>query len=109
MKRTAILAAAAVALSACTTTDIDAGIRKSLPQICDGAQTAFAVLQPFIVAGKLSAKTEAAAISAHESLFDGEAALCKRTDSVTLATVLVAASAAALTISTAVREAKRAQ
>lgn len=103
MKRIAILCVAAVSLASCTTTSIDAGIRQSLPQICAGAETAFAILGPFIDAGKVKAKTAAAATAAHEHL----QIYCSNRDGATLASTLVAASAAALTISTAVREAKR--
>ncbi len=92
-----------LALASCTTTSLDAGIQRSLPAICQGGDTAYAVLLPFIAAGKLKPKTEAAATAAHESLV----ALCADPGKANLATVLVAASTAALTISTAVREAKR--
>lgn len=92
-----------VALAGCNTTSLDAGIQRSLPAICQGGETAYAVLLPFIAAGKLKPRTEAAATAAHDSLV----ALCANPGSANLATVLVAASTAALTISTAVREAKR--
>lgn len=99
-----IVAVAAFGLSACQSTgSIDAGIRNSLPQVCSAGQTAFAVLQPFIVADRLKPKTTAAAQAAYQSL----QALCANKDTATLASTLVAASSAYLTISIAVSEAKK--
>ena len=99
-----IVAVAAFGLSACQSTgSIDTGIRNSLPQVCSAGETAYAVLQPFIVADKLKPKTAAAAQAAYQSL----QALCANKDSATLATTLVAASSAYLTISLAVSEAKK--
>lgn len=100
-----IVAVAAFGLSACsqTTGSIDTGIRNSLPQVCAAGETAFAVLQPFIVADRLQPKTAAAAQAAYQSL----QALCANKDTATLASTLVAASSAYLTITTAISEAKK--
>lgn len=105
MKRIAILAVAALSLASCsaTTGSIDSGIRQSLPQVCSAGETAYAVIQPFIVAGKLKPKTAAGAQAAYESL----QALCANKETATLASTLVAASSAYLTISLAVSEAKK--
>lgn len=105
MKRFAIIALAALSLASCsaTTGSIDTGIRNSLPQVCSAGETAFAVLQPFIVADKLKPKTAAAAQAAYQSLQQ----LCANKETATLASTLVAASSAYLTISIAVREAKK--
>lgn len=104
MKRIAILAVAALSLASCQSTgSIDSGIRHSLPQICSAGDTAYAVLQPFIAADRLKPKTAAVAQAAYESL----QALCANKDTATLASTLVAASSAYLTISIAVREAKK--
>ncbi|MEJ8308621.1 cell wall anchor protein [Agrobacterium larrymoorei] len=104
MKRTAILAGAALTLASCQSTgSIDSGIRQSLPQICSAGDTAYAVLQPFIAADRLKPKTAAAAEAAYESL----QSLCANKGAATLASTLVAASSAYLTISIAVREAKK--
>lgn len=100
-----IVAAAALGLSACQSTgSIDTGIRNSLPQVCAAGETAFAVLQPFIVADKLKPKTAAAAQAAYDSL----QRLCATKETATLASTLVSASAAYLTITTAISEAKKA-
>ena len=99
-----IVAVAAFGLSACQSTgSIDTGIRNSLPQVCAAGETAFAVLQPFIVADKLKPKTAAAAEAAYESL----QALCANKDTATLGTTLVAASAAYLTITQAINQAQK--
>lgn len=104
IKSLLIVAAAAFGLSACQSTgSIDTGIRNSLPQVCSAGETAFAVLQPFIAADKLKSKTTAAAQAAHQSLQQ----LCANKDTATLASTLVVASSAYLTISIAVSEAKK--
>lgn len=100
-----IVAAAAFGLSACQSTgSIDTGIRNSLPQVCAAGETAYAVLQPFIVADRLKPKTAAAAEAAYESL----QALCANKDTATLGSTLVAASAAYLTITQAINQAQKA-
>lgn len=100
-----IVAAAAFGLSACQSTgSIDTGIRNSLPQVCSAGETAFAVLQPFILADKLKPKTAAAAQAAYDSL----QRLCANKDTATLGTTLVAASAAYLTITQAINQAQKA-
>lgn len=105
MKRFAIIALAAFSLASCsaTTGSIDSGIRQNLPQVCSAGETAYAVLRPFIVADKLKPKTAAAAEAAYQSL----QALCANKDGVTLASTLVAASSAYLTITMAISEAKK--
>jgi len=82
---------------------IDTGIRNSLPQVCSAGETAYAVLQPFIAADRLKPKTAAAAQAAYQSL----QALCANKDTATLGTTLVAASAAYLTITQAVKQAQK--
>lgn len=92
----------ALALASCTTTDIDSQIRKSLPQICAGAETSYLIVKPYIDAGKLKPRTAAGVEAAHANL----QVYCAGKDTATLATTLIMASQAALTISMAVREAK---
>ncbi|MCZ7494135.1 cell wall anchor protein [Agrobacterium rhizogenes] len=99
-----IVAVAAFGLSACQSSgSIDTGIRNSLPQVCSAGETAFAVLQPFIVAEKLKPKTAAAAQAAYDSL----GRLCANKETATLASTLAAASSAYLTITMAISEAKK--
>ncbi len=99
-----IVAVAAFGLSACQSTgSIDTGIRNSLPQVCAAGETAFAALQPFIVADKLKPKTAAAAQAAYDSLQQA----CASKGTATLATTLVAASAAYLTITQAINQAQK--
>lgn len=100
-----IVAVAAFGLSSCQSTgSIDTGIRNSLPQVCSAGETAYAVLQPFIVADRLKPKTAAAAQAAYDSL----QRLCANKDTATLGTTLVAASAAYLTITQAINQAQTA-
>lgn len=99
-----IVAAAAFGLSACQSTQsIDTGIRNNLLQVCSAGETAYAVVQPFIAADRLKPKTAAAAEAAYKSL----QTLCTNKETATLASTLVAVSSAYLTISIAVREAKK--
>lgn len=95
----------ALALASCTTTDIDEGIRKSLPQVCGAAETSYLIVKPYIDAGKLKPATAAGVEAAHANL----QVYCASKDTATLASTLILASQAALTISIAVREAKRAE
>lgn len=90
-----------VALASCTTTDIDSQIRKSLPQICAGAETSYLIVKPHMDAGKLKPKTVAAVEAAKINLD----IYCASKETATLATTLIMASQSALTISLAVREA----
>src|SRR5215217_9029369 len=99
MRRTVIVGMLALSLASCTTTQL----QESLASFCSGGETAFAVLEPFIIAGKLKPRTEAAAVAAHDNL----TMLCANKETATPTSVLVAASPAVLTISTALREAKR--
>ncbi|NTF32291.1 cell wall anchor protein [Rhizobium skierniewicense] len=104
MKRFAIIALAALSLASCQSTgSIDTGIRQNLPQVCSAGETAYAVVLPFIAADRLKPKTTAAAQAAYQSL----QTLCANKDSATLASTLVAASSAYLTITIAIREAQK--
>ena len=106
MRSLIIVSAAAIGLSACQSTgSIDSGIRQSLPQLCSAGETAYTVLLPFIAADRLKPKTAAAAEAAHQSL----QTLCASKEKATLASTLVAASSAYLTITIAMREAKKAE
>ena len=89
-------------LASCTTTGIDEGIRKSLPQICAGAETSYMILKPYMDAGKLKPRTVAGVEAAKINLD----VYCASKDTATLATTLIMASQAALTISMAIKEAK---
>ncbi|WP_376742374.1 cell wall anchor protein [Ensifer canadensis] len=105
MRSLIIVSAAALALSACTTTgSIDSAIQKNLPQICSAAATAHSAFVVVASTGNLKERTvarEAAAWSALE-------VVCKDPGSVTAATALVKAAEAYAAITLAVREAKAA-
>lgn len=96
------LVAVSVALAGCQTTEIDATVQKSLPAICQAANTARPALDVAIAAGKLSGKRADAVQAAYASLEP----ICANPSSQTAATVLVAATTAYLTISTALKSAE---
>lgn len=101
--RIVTIAAAALALSACTTTSkLDTAIQKNLPQICSAAATAHSAFVVVASTGDIKASTvrkEAAAYSALQ-------AVCADPGSVTAATALVRAAEAYAAITIALREAK---
>ncbi|HTO32077.1 MAG TPA: cell wall anchor protein [Pararhizobium sp.] len=104
MRSLLIMAAACLALSACTTTSIDAAIQKNLPQICSAAGTAHSAFVVVAAAGSIKPKTaakEAAAWAALESV-------CTAPETATAASVLVRAAEAYAAITVALREAKSA-
>lgn len=105
MRKSIACIAALAVLASCTTTSIDEGIRQSLPQICGAAETSYLIVKPYIDAGKLKPSTSAGVEAAHANL----QVYCASKDTATLASTLILASQAALTISIAVREAKRAE
>lgn len=104
--RTAILAAVAIALSACTATtgSIDTAIRQSLPQICSAADTGHAVFVGLIPTGKLKDKTIAKEAAAYSQI----TVYCANKDTATLASTLVSAVTAYAVITAALKEAKEA-
>lgn len=100
----AILAVAA--LSGCTTTggkdvfaQVDAAIQQSLPQVCKAAATAQPAILVAEQGGQLTGSKAAAVDAAYASL----APICADPTKQTAATVLVAATTAYLTISTALK------
>ena len=104
----AFLVVAALALAGCTTEQtakVDAAVQKSLPAICQGAATAKPVLMLLIDGGKINAKDAGAIQAAYASLEP----LCIAPGSQTAAAVLVQATVAYLTISTALRSAQAIQ
>ncbi|MGK6313738.1 cell wall anchor protein [Neorhizobium sp. DT-125] len=106
MKRTAILAAAAVALSACTTTgSIDTAIKNSLPKTCALIQTAHAAF----VAASASGNIKASTIRKEAAAYEGVQVICADPGSVTAANALVVAATAYATVSLALKEARAAQ
>ncbi|MBK5570246.1 cell wall anchor protein [Ensifer sp. SSB1] len=103
MRSLLFIAAAAFALSSCTTTgSIDTKIQQNLPQICSTAATAHSAFVIVASTGNIkeaSVAKEAAAWGAAE-------AICKDPGSVTAATALVKAAEAYAAITRALREAK---
>jgi len=108
MKSLLILAAAAFALSSCTTTDlstVDTAIRQSLPQICAAADAGHAVFVAIAASGKIKESTVSKEAAAYGQL----AIYCANKDTATLASTLVSAATAYAVITTALKEASAAQ
>ncbi|MBM3091622.1 cell wall anchor protein [Ensifer sp. T173] len=106
MRSLIIVSAAALVLSACTTTtgSIDTAIQKNLPQICSAAATAHSAFVVVASTGNIKPRTVAREAVAWEAL----ETVCKDPGSVTAATALVKAAEAYAAITLAVREAKAA-
>lgn len=96
---------AAFALSACTTTDIDTAISKSLPRTCALIDQAHAAFIAVSVSGKIPAKT----VAKEAAAYDGIQAICADPASVTASTALVKAAQVYATITIALRDAKNSQ
>jgi hypothetical protein len=98
---------ACLALAGCQTAanNVDQAVQKSLPAICQGAATAKPVLMLLIDGGKIKAKDANAIKAAYASLEP----LCADPSTVTAADVLVQATVAYLTISTALKNAQSVQ
>lgn len=106
MKRIAILAVAAVALSACTTTSsIDTAIKNSLPKTCELLQTAHAAFVAASVSGDIKEST----VRREAAAYAGVETICANPDQVTAASALVLAAQAYATVSLALKEARAAQ
>jgi hypothetical protein len=102
MKRVAILCAAAVALSACTTTgSIDTAIKKNLPATCNLIQTGHAAF----IAASASGNIKASTIRKEAAAYEGAMVVCADPENVTAANALVLAATAYATISLALKEA----
>jgi hypothetical protein len=104
MKRTAILAAAAVALSACTTTS--ESTTAAISRFCAGAKITKAALDPWKEAGRLSAKNERIYDTATEALFNEETGFCVA-PSGDPAVILVSVSSFALQLSLTLKETRK--
>src|ERR1051325_1504734 len=103
----ALALAACLAVAGCQTAanNVDQAVQKSLPAICQGAATAKPVLMLLIDGGKIKPKDANAINAAYASLEP----LCADPSKVTAADVLVQATVAYLTISTALKHAQAVQ
>lgn len=91
-----------LALAGCTTT-VDQAIQKNLPTICKNANTAHAAFSLVAATGRVSDKV----VRSEGVAYDNVVKLCAQTGPVDTATVLIAATAAYLEITKALREAER--
>jgi len=106
MRSLIIVSAAAVVLSACTTTgSIDTAIKTSLPKTCALLETAHAAF----IAASASGNIEASTIAKEKAAYDGVRVICADPSSVTAGNALVVAATAYATVSLALKEARAAQ
>jgi hypothetical protein len=97
--------AAAFALSACTTPNIDSTIQKNLPRTCALINQAHAAFITVAISGSISAKMVAKEAAAYEAAQK----ICADPSSVTASTALVKAAEVYATIAIALRDAKNAK
>ncbi len=103
MRSLIIVSAAALVLSACTTTgSIDTAIKNSLPKTCALLETAHAAFVAASVSGNIKAST----IAKEAAAYNGVRVVCADPGSVTAANALVVVATAYATISLALREAQ---
>ena len=103
MRSLIIVSAAAIVLSACTTTgSIDTAIKNSLPKTCALLETAHAAF----IAASASGNIKPSTIAKEKGAYDGVRVICADPASVTAANSLVVAATAYATISLALKEAQ---
>lgn len=106
MRSLIIVSAAALVLSACTTTgSIDTTIKNSLPKTCALLETAHAAF----IAASASGSIKASTIAKEKAAYDGVRVICADPSSITAANALVVAATAYATVSLALKEARAAQ
>lgn len=103
MRSLIIVSAAALVLSACTTTgSIDTTIRDNLPKTCALLETAHAAF----IAASASGNIKASTIAKEKAAYDGVRVICSDPGSVTAVNALVVDATAYATISLALKEAQ---
>ena len=106
MRALLIVAAAAVGLSACNTTDtskIDTAIQKNLPKTCSAIETAHIA---FVAVAAATGKIKDSTVRKEAAAYQGIQIVCDDPGNATAASTLIAAAQAYLVISTALKEAK---
>jgi len=108
MRRILITSVACLSLAACQSTpEGEAKTLAAIQSTCEAAKYGQALLAPWRADGRLSDKTEAIVASAEDALFAPEDGLCVVTPTQNLTGVLFRISSFALTISAALKNAKR--
>ncbi|WP_342242629.1 cell wall anchor protein [Ensifer sp. OTU672] len=104
MRSLIIVSAAALVLSACTTTtgSIDTAIKNNLPKTCALLDTAHAAF----IAASASGNIKASTIAREKAAYDGVRVICADPGSVTAANALVVVATAYATVSLALKEAQ---
>lgn len=105
MKRTAILAAAALALSACTTTQtaqIDTAIQSNLPKACSALESGYTAFVVIAATGKIKAST----VAKVDAAYQGVRPICRDPANTTAVDALIRAAQAYVIVSTALKQAE---
>lgn len=102
MRSLLIMAAACLALSACTTTSIDTAIQTNLPKTCQLIETAHVAFTAVALTGKISVRT----VAKERAAYQGVAIVCADQGKVTAADAIVRLAQAYVVISTALKEAR---
>ncbi|WP_426235896.1 cell wall anchor protein [Pararhizobium sp. DWP1-1-3] len=105
MKSLLIMAAACLALSACTTTSIDTAIQTNLPKACQIVETAHVAFSAVAATGQVKART----VAKVEAAYGGVTIICTNPAGVTAADALIRVVSASVVISTALKEARAAE
>jgi hypothetical protein len=104
--RVAILAAAAVALSACTTTgtsDIDAAVQKNLPKVCSALETAHVAFSAVAATGKIKVST----VKKEAAAYAGVQTICSDPEHTSAINAAVLVGQAYVVVTAALKEAKQ--
>ena len=102
MRSLLIMAAACLALSACTTTSIHTAIQTNLPKACQIVETAHVAFSAVAATGKAKART----VAKVEAACGGVAIICTNPAGVTAADALIRVVSASVVISAALKEAQ---
>jgi hypothetical protein len=102
MRSLLIMAAACLALSACTTTSIDTAIQTNLPKACQIVETAHVAFSAVAATGKVKPRT----VAKVEAAYTGVAIICAKPAGVTAADALIRVVSASVVISAALKEAQ---
>jgi hypothetical protein len=102
MRSLLIVAAACLALSACTATSVDTAIQTNLPKACQIVETAHIAFSAVAATGKIKART----VAKVEAAYGGVAIICADPSRVTAADALIRVVSASVVISKALKDAR---
>lgn len=106
MKRTVILAVAALSLASCTTTQtatIDTAVQQNLPKVCSALETAHVAFVAVAAVGNIKAKT----VAKEAAAYAGVQALCVDPARATAIDAAIRVAQAYVIVSAALKEARQ--